>query len=702
MPTIGEQIIKRLGAEVSAAAISDDEEIRREATQLPRRLAIDALAVQSAGTIQQSLGLFLFVYDRVVGDLTGDGWRPLPDTGLARSRINAPFESLLSFTNADLKRLINQAGSVDRGTDAATVDITALQSAEFAVTQLRVAHRYMLEMLRRAVQLCDRTTVRQALAMWKMPDVSRTRNFLQELLEEPHSAGPNGGMEQTEILTHQEQLGRSLDMASDDLDAMILRLLVNALQVERMASTKGLPVDAGRPETPADGNHEGVNRLTTSDPDPAVTAILERLPTGQLWHVLETALETSLGDWRWGTLYDEQILPVGVVRSGAVDVTSPILEAFVLSAIVHPELIAGSGPSQQTALGSTQDLSRTVDRVLAAQRVWLERYGISPEAALQRGTELKEQLVAVARTARREQAERIRSSPILPATADELRAAARAVFHATDITSRLLSWAGNLPFTTAPGETSGLMAFSLTVPRANFISEEIIDIPGHAKILGTQLAQRLTQQLLGIASRNAECRTISRADIALQVRAAITELNAPAPRKQVTPAITRVVVVIPVDPWDLKNDMNVVCTEADSWLHEDQQRKRAQLIEELGLGDDLSWQLVGNIDGVPVLKTHTQVKHIVVMDLARFAKLHHAVGDKEAPEEPKLELIEPGQANAAPGSPASATSKNAAPSEVMSSEQPQPGMPSVKWRLSLSAEFLVSDATAARVFIWEE
>ncbi len=138
-PTTGERIAWLLDDELRAAAVSGDTKIRREATLLPRRLALVELPARAAATIRQILQTLLGVYDAVVSDLTDDGQQTLPPGGTARTRLQVPFHSLLSFTTSDLQRAIDQPTTLGRG--AGQAPAADMQAAAFAVAQLQPVHR---------------------------------------------------------------------------------------------------------------------------------------------------------------------------------------------------------------------------------------------------------------------------------------------------------------------------------------------------------------------------------------------------------------------------------------------------------------------------------------------------------------------------------------------------------------------------------
>ena len=376
------------------------------------------------------------------------------------------------------------------------------------------------------------------------------------------------------------------------------------------------------------------------------------------------------------------------------------------------DLTAGSGPSPDLALTDTPRLCTAIDQVLGSRLLWLQRYGISEEVARRRGADLKDRLTAAARSARHDQEEKIRTSPILPAAVDKLRTEARAAFHAADITSKLLSWAGNPPSTTSRRQVSGVCLFaSASAPRSIFIGEDDSDLAAIGGWLGGTIAQALLGYLLIRALECTEARSISPADSAVKVRDAIAEIRDRPPTGKAHPS-AKIVIIIPDVPYDLRKDIGVTGTDADAWRSEDQRREREQIAEELGLtGSSLALQLAGSIDGVPVIKTRVSVKRIVILDMARLGKLYLAADDKAAPAEPGLVLIGPVQAGTAAtvtrGSGTSQNSPSAAgvntdPGDSVPAEQNHDDTLQVKMRSWLPLEFSTSDPAASRTLTWDE
>lgn len=245
--------------------LNADPAIEREASGMPRVIAREALHRELPAAVWQALGMLEGVYIAVASELSDGGERGLPTTGLAQRRLDAPFGSLLTFMGLYLGQAIDQAVSGDD----VSWDRRRLPPADFLFSQLQAANEVMLRMLRRAVQFGDSATAVRALAKWKMPDLPLARDSAEMQASAARRIGmpePAGG------------LAQDLADAQDRLDAMLLRLLVTALDADRATQRKTPPSD------PADGD---------GSPDPVTDAILEHLPDGGLWRVLETAIRTQ-------------------------------------------------------------------------------------------------------------------------------------------------------------------------------------------------------------------------------------------------------------------------------------------------------------------------------------------------------------------------------------------------------------------------
>jgi len=666
----GDRIDVLLDDLLRAAAISGDDAVRREASDLPRVIARDALAQGVPGTVREIKRQLDGVYIAVVGELSEGGLRDLPFTGLARSRLHAPFRSLLSFVNYYLAHAIDQAAS--GGTTS--WDGRPLPPAEFLVAQLRASNEAMLWMLRRAVQFRDSATVRHVIDAWKMPDLPLARNAVEQV-----PGSDTAPADRTGTATPAQGLGQSLSDAEADLDAMMLRLLVTALDAERAARREASPLAAQPPGGVSTGDDD------MSGPDPAVDAIMARLPSGRLWDILDRAIQIADGDWAW-QFPDDEIVPAGVVTLLPVDTISPLMEAFALAAIARPELVAQTHPSGRLALDRGPALITAVKQALASQLPWLLRYGCTPETAERNAADLTARLEQAQQNARRELEEEIRKSPVRPAAEDELRRVAQASFRESDITGTLFAWARRL----VPGTALTPVEVTLVAPRSSLTA--IGDGDGIMASYGRQLGRRLAARSLGeliiTASRGGEKRDVRRADIAAAVRDAIAEVSgAPATGTGRHVPAARVAVFMPDSPYDLRNDLKITGAAQRGSLED----ARSQMIRELGITDEgLTSQVAGAIDGVPVIVVGALEGRVVVIDLARFGELRRDTPGGARPARPELTLLQPDD----PLRPPSGTAADPARGTGNQLDLLQ-----VQLALSLPADIAVSDPCATRVLV---
>jgi hypothetical protein len=634
LDAVGYRIAELLDTELRAAAVSPDDAIQREAAVLPARMAWDATIRKEPGIVRQGMRYLESVYMAVAGDLSGGGERDLPSIGLVMSRLHAPFRSLLSLVNYYLAPQINEAASKY----LLEQDEESRVSADFLLDQLRVANEVTLEMLRRAVQFRDSATVRRVLRVWQVPDLSQARNA---------SAG--------------EALARSIDDAEADLDAMVLRLLVTALDAGQAAALQ---------EAPAAAQGAGV-----SGPDPVTEAIITRLPAGRLWATLERALQASDGDWRWQLFSDDEIIP-GPAR--LIDTDSPLMEAFALVALIHPEL-AGGAPTRQFALDRGAALITVIDQALAGQGEWLTRYGCLPDTAAANAGDLKARLGQVIESAGREQEEDIRQSPIRDAAVDEARQAARAAFKEHDIAGALFTWAGR----TAPPGGQQPVSATLDTSRRDFTDPSYEGIPNsHGQRLARVLGVRALGELLRTASEQGEKRTVGEDAAVAAIREAIAQLSASpsAPDGQEAPA-AKTVVFIPDTLFFLIYDLG-----EGSWQKDVSAAGRSQVIQELGVENDaLASQVALTVGGALVIKASALTRQVLVINLDRFGKLCRAAPGGTGTAEPDLAVtpIDPPHSGAATGSAPPAGNR--------------PGPPMVLVTLSIPDGIAVEDASAARV-----
>lgn len=148
-----------------------------------------------------------------------------------------PVGSLLAFADPFLGQAIDQAASGA----GISWDRRRLPPADFLLSQLQAANEAMLRMLRHAVQFGDSATVVRALAKWKMPDLPLARNAAElQASADPSPTGNSRAPQPAAGLAH------ALADAQNRLDAMLLRLLVTALDAERAARQKAPPPAPGR------------------------------------------------------------------------------------------------------------------------------------------------------------------------------------------------------------------------------------------------------------------------------------------------------------------------------------------------------------------------------------------------------------------------------------------------------------------------
>jgi hypothetical protein len=665
---VGERIDVLLDDLLRAAAVSGDDAVRREATELPRVIARDALSRGVPGTVRQIMRQLEGVYIAVVGELSEGGLRELPLTGLARSRLDAPFRSLLSFVNYYLAQAIDQAAA--GGTTG--WDGRPLPSAEFLLAQLRASDEAMLHLLRRAVQFRDSATVRRVLNAWKMPDLPLARNAIQQAAG--GGTAPVGG---TGAAASVQGLAQSLRDTEADLDAMILRLLVTALDADRTAQREASPPGA-QPSGEARTSHDDM----PVDPDLAVNAILARLPDGRLWDILDRAIQIADGDWAW-QFPDDEILPAGVVKTLPVDTISPLMEAFALAAIARPGLVARTHPSHWLALDRGSALITAVHQALADQMPWLLRYGCTRDTADREAADLRARLEQAEQDARREQEEEIRKSPVRAAVKEELRQAARSSFRESDIAGALFAWAGRLVPETGlqPAEVT------LIAPRRGFTAIENGDgaMASHGRQIGRRLAAQALGQMMITVSRAGEKRDVHRADLAAAVRDAIAEVSGIPPTETGRHHLStvRVAVFIPDSPYDLRNDLEITGAAQRGGL----EAARGRVISELCIKEEgLASQVAGTVDGVPVITVGALEGQVLVIDLARFGELRRGTSGGAYSSEPELTLLQPDDPLRPPDGTAAAPARES-----------QTDLLKVQVTLSLPADIAISDPSAARV-----
>jgi len=679
--TAGERLMDLLDDELRAAAVSKDDKIRWEASALPRHLAGEALDERASLTIQQSLGTLLSVYSAAVSDLTEDGRDALPSTRTARVRVQAPFQSLLSFTHSDLARAIERAASLELDPGPASEAEGIAESARVATAQLLVAHTLFMEMVRYAIALRDSATVREALTAWKMPELPLLGDALGTDPSTGSPAAPRYLYEPVKATSALRELGESLGTARDGMDAMKLQLLADAIKAE---AAQAAGSGDGHGQTAASSPLEDTH-LSVDKPDPVVTSLLDHFPAGRLWRALEAALRAGISNL--ASPFDEaRITPVGALMiSDLRDATSPLAEAFAMAAVTRPALTVGTRPSCGSALADGPMLKTTLDQVLATRLPWLERYGIPEDTARQRITELKDLLTVTAQEARDAQDDEIRNSPISEPGVSTARSALRSAFHAADIAGALLAWAGNAAGVMAPGEIGGLSVFITgSAPRSHFIDGG--DPAGVGRWLGANLAQAVLQHVLAAAASGTETHAITAADAAVKVREAIAQVHASARQVnhgQRQEETARVVVIIPYTPYDLKKDIGVAAAAPRVPADGGRRPEYEALAEGLGAAGSSLARIVGIVDDTPVVQTRAITNHLVILDAARLTWLTPRADTEQEPAEPGLVLLPP---DIAPATGPSTTNDTL----------------EVRLRTWLSADVSATDPGASRILTWTE
>lgn len=650
-----------------AAAVSADDTIRQEASDLPRVIARKAIYREVPGAVQQMVFQLEGVYVAAVGELSMGGLRDLPVTGLARGRLHAPFRSLLTFTNYYLAQAVDQAAAGGKtGWDG-----RSLPATEFLIDQLRASNEGMLQMLRRAVQFRDGATVRRVLDRWKMPYLFLARNAVEQ------AAAMTTRADGTGKAGYAQDLAKVLSGIQADLDAMMLRLLVVALDAEDAAYGKPTPPVAQPPAVV----HAGGGG---SGPEVVTEAVIDHLPHDRLWDVLERAIQTGSGDWRW-QYSDDEIMPVGVVDVRPVDTVSPLIEAFSLAVVSRPGLIAGASPGRQFVLDYGSALITAITRIPAEQKPWLERHHSTVEIATSNAATLETQLKEAEQTARRELEEDIRRSALRPEALVQLRRAAQAAFREQDITAGLFTWAGRL----VPGTGMQQLSGHLTLPRRHFTDINydgagIVESDGQK--LSWELARKAREQLPRAASGVGETVTVPWEGVGEAIRDSITHLSVGQSGEMEGHALgSRIVVFIPDLPVDVWDDLGITGSQQPGGPGE----ARRAAAERLGFGNGgLAWHVAGAIEEVPVFATAPSGE-VLVIDLARFGDLRRVAEAGENPLYPVLTSSEP----ADPLRPS--VGDLAAGHDQTDENQLDPLQ--LRFALSLPTEIMVKDASAARI-----
>ena len=580
----GDILSELLNDLLRSGAVAADPAIQREACGLPRVIAARAVNAKAPGAVRQALGMLEDIYIVLALELSGGGERRLPGTGIAQSRLDAPFGSLMSFVNFYLADAIDHAALGSSGTPSPwrTPD-----DARFLLDQLRAANETMLRMLRHAVRYRDETTALRALDAWKMPDFPLARNAE----ETPVAAiGANA----TGVLGPSRSMRDALEEAETALNSMLLRLFAAVL-------------DAGKP----DGNNPAH--------DPVAEAILDRLPEGHLWEILEPAIKDAHRDWTW-QMTDDGIPVSGAVTVRSIDTTGPLIHAFALAVIARPRLVAGTAPSAEIALNHGKSLIAAAGEVIAGSRDWLRQHGCpSPDAA-----SVETQLRDAVLSAEAERKRAILTSHVRTDLQREITALARTVFSEDDVVGVLFTRAGR-----ASAANQGLhpVTMAINAERAIFTgagdARWAVDSLGRK--LGTGLAALFLQYVSLKAADGAVARPVPRDQAASAVREAIADLSQRPGRHSPT---AQIAVLAPDLRYPDRTALQIEPADAS-------------ILRQLGLEPPgLARQVLGIIGGAPVIETSLRDRKITVVDLSRLGDLRRVPADDSGRAVPDFALHE--------------------------------------------------------------
>lgn len=197
----------------------------------------------------------------------------------------------------------------------------------------------------------------------------------------------------------------------------------------------------------------------------------------------------------------------------------------------------------------------------------------------------------------------------------------------------------------------------------------------------------------------------------MTVRDSITKLrvNRGTNNQSVRPASeAKIVAIIPDFPYDLRRDIGLTTSSSDAWRNEDQRLERAKKSEELGLaGTNLTVNVAGIIDDIPVIKTRAIAGKIAVLDLSKLANDIRPYNRNEMLYDPDLTVIERTQE---PVSTAIAESEFSQCASAASADpgsantgEPQVGDSlQVKLHASLRADISLAAPGAAQILTWDK
>jgi hypothetical protein len=434
---------------------------------------------------------------------------------------------------------------------------------------------------------------------------------------------------------------QAVAQARDELRAMRLLLFRHSLIADHA------PAD-NRQETAAQTSAAGTALANSPQPpegtpavalarDPCVSAALNSLPVGILWHALATAMTIVEISGPYRPRRDEEIIPAGVVITSYADPTPSVIDAFIIAVLVRPELIAGTEPERSFAYAHAAELHRGLDRVDGQRGSWLEQYGVSAELAGQRSEDIRAQVTRIERAVRKDKEDQIIAASITPAVIAELRTEAARAFRSADIVAGLLAWAGNPPQgADTSTQESELARVTMTAPRAALIDSDETGTLQMAARLGRALADQLLKALLVAWRPCLEPHSIGAQDAAATLRDAIGKLRCRV-------ADGGIAVLVSSRPYQIREYLNLSGTETQDWEGKTRApapTRRDQMIDALGLrGSSCTWQLAGLLDDVPVVHTALLESAIAVVDIASFGTIQLNTDDCDH-NSPALKIVE--------------------------------------------------------------
>jgi hypothetical protein len=260
-----------------------------------------------------------------------------------------------------------------------------------------------------------------------------------------------------------------------------------------------------------------------------------------------------------------------------------------------------------------------------------------------------------------------------------------------------------------------LASVTFCAPRVILLDENHGNISDLGTEIGRRLAAELMATLLVTAGREGIVQVMSHEESSSLVRATIKDLRPGGDPVSVGPSsAARLVAFIPAPPpFEIKNVLEISETAAENWLRGSRPgglaSSRERMLTELALPVRLSWQLYGLIDDVPVIQTPGLQGRIVLLDLARFARVEMPSGSSNS-RETLMDLMEPDEAEVRSRLQRDAADHAAGPqigaaaedAGTQGDDRVREEMLNITIDLRVPGRIRVCDRTAARVLSWEQ